>query len=110
MVDRNRTLTFLSEAIEAALKDIVREVVREEVRAALAESERGENGSGIPGTMKTYLTVKQAAELSRLGSSTIRLYIRKRKLKAYKQGRRVIIKRAELESFLEAHPIEMIPD
>lgn len=59
-------------------------------------------------TPPPYLTVKEAAEVSRLGVSTIRLYIRKRKLVACKIGRRVIIKRSELERFLEANSIGLI--
>jgi len=51
------------------------------------------------------LTVKEAADLARLAPSTIRLYIRKRQLKAHKVGSRVIIKRTDLERFVEAHPL-----
>jgi excisionase family DNA binding protein len=57
---------------------------------------------------KSFLTVKQAAETSGLGSSTIRLLIRKRELSAQKVGRRVLIKRSDLENFLESHPIRAI--
>lgn len=110
MDPRDKTLIFLGEAIEAVLNDIVREAVRDEMRGVRAKSDRGDTRSGIPDATKTYLTVKQAAELSRLGPSTIRLYIRKRQLKAHQVGRRVIIQRADLESFLEAHPIEVLPE
>jgi len=48
-----------------------------------------------------YLTVKEAANLSRLGPSTIRLYIRKGKLKAATVGRRVIIRQEDLEAFID---------
>jgi len=57
---------------------------------------------------KSFLTVKQAAETSGLGVSTIRLLIRRRQLKAQKVGSRVLIKRSDLENFLESHPIEVI--
>ena len=50
---------------------------------------------------KPYLTIKEAADLARLAPPTIRLYIRKRGLRAHKVGRRVIIKREELIAFLE---------
>ena len=59
---------------------------------------------------KSFLTIKQAAETSGLGTSTIRLYIRKRKLRAQQVGRRVIIKRSDLENFLESQPIEAFRD
>jgi len=61
-------------------------------------------------TANPYLTVKEAANLSRLGQSTIRLMIRKRELKALQVGSRVIIKRGDLERFLESHPIEILSD
>lgn len=59
---------------------------------------------------RAYLTIKEAADVSRLGSSTIRLYIRKRELKAYKVGRRVIIKRTDFVKFLESRPIVILSD
>ena len=51
--------------------------------------------------------MKQAAETSGLGASTIRLAIRKRQLRAQKVGRRVLVKRGDLEMFLEANPIQV---
>jgi excisionase family DNA binding protein len=57
---------------------------------------------------RAFLTVKQAAETSGLGASTIRLAIRKRHLRAQKVGRRVLVKRSDLELFLEADPIVAI--
>ena len=45
-----------------------------------------------------------------LGASTIRLAIRKRQLRAQKVGRRVLVKRNDLESFLEANPIEALSE
>ena len=59
------------------------------------------------GRQKPYLTVREAADLARLATSTVRLYIRKRKLKAQKVGRRVIIARCELEAFLSQNPIDV---
>ncbi len=91
-----------------ALLDTIRQAVREEIQAVI-----GENGYGSkphPETARPYLTIKQAAQLSNLGVSTIRFYIRKRELKAHQVGSRVIIKRADLEQFLGAHPIEILPD
>ena len=55
---------------------------------------------------KSSLTIKQAAESSGLGASIIRLAIHRRQLRAQKVGRRVLVMRNDLESFLEANPIE----
>ena len=82
-------------------------LVREEVEKAV-----GSNGIAArypENAPKPYLTVKEAAEMARLAPSAIRLYIRKRELKAHKVGRRVIIKRLDLEGFLESRPIEALP-
>ena len=84
----------------------IRRIIQEEIRVLKAEL----NGQGNPKHHKSYLTVKEAADLARLGPSTIRLYIRKRQLKAFQVGRRVIIRRADLERFLEAYSIEALPD
>ena len=48
---------------------------------------------------KSFLTIKQAAETSGLGASTIRLAIRKRQFASAKVGRRVLVKRLDLELF-----------
>ena len=68
----------------------------------------GKNGHRPSEAPRPYLTVKEAAEMARLAPSAIRLFIRKRELKAHKVGSRVIIKRIDLEGFLEAHPMETI--
>jgi excisionase family DNA binding protein len=90
----------LAEALAAIIKPIVKEAIRE----AMNPNPRRAMEAGVAD--KTFLTVKQAAETSGLGSSTIRLLIHKRKLRAQKVGRRVLIKRSDLERFLEANPIE----
>ena len=91
-----------------AVLEAIREAVRQEIQAA--SSQNGHQNKRSVETANPYLTVKEAAKLSRLGSSTIRLYIRKRELRACQVGSRVIIKRTDLEKFLEAHPIEIISD
>jgi excisionase family DNA binding protein len=91
----------LAEALAVILKPIVKEAIRE----AMGVSER-EAGQGTSKD-QAFFTVKQVAEHSGLGSSTIRLLIRKRKLRAQKVGRRVLIKKSDLESFLEANPIKV---
>jgi excisionase family DNA binding protein len=91
---------------ESVLEAILRRVIREELRGLLQNDRtlpHGENGG-------KYLTVKQAAEVSRLAPSTIRLAIRKRELRSLKVGSRVIIKREDLEQFLEANPICALPE
>jgi excisionase family DNA binding protein len=88
-----------------ALESLLRRIVREEIHQALST---GQNNKEIK--QKPYFTIKEAAEFSRLAPSTIRLYIRQRKLRALKEGRRVIIKSTDLEKFLESTPLEIIPD
>jgi len=94
----------LAEALAAIIKPIVKEAVRE----AMGLNDRELRQGAASG--KAFLTVKQAAELSGLGASTIRLYLRKRQLPAQHVGRRVIIKREDLEQFLEANPIRALPE
>ena len=89
------------------LAAFIRPIVREELHAALILNSRG---AARPMPDKSFLTVKQTAETSGLGVSTIRLAIRRRQLRAQKVGRRVLIERSDLESFLEANPIVAIPD
>jgi excisionase family DNA binding protein len=98
MSDPNNSL---AEALAAILKPIVKGAIREAMGVSEREARQGTS------TDKSFLTVKQAAEHSGLGSSTIRLLIRKRQLRAQKVGRRVLIKRSDLERFLEANPIEV---
>jgi excisionase family DNA binding protein len=93
-------------SFESVLEAIIRRVVKEELRGLLYRErpvQRGEIGG-------KYLTVKQAAELSGLGASTIRLYLRKRQLPAQHVGRRVLIKQSDLEKFLEANPVRALPE
>ncbi len=87
----------------------LRVLVREEVEKAVGRNGHGRVGAGRPSeASRPYLTVKEAADMARLGFSTIRLYISKRELKAHQVGSRVIIKRTDLERFLESRPIEVI--
>ena len=104
MAARGNTLSELTTTFEAILESLFRRIVREEIQQAL------NNGQKNKETRKPYLSIKEAAEFSRLAPSTIRLYIRQRKLRALKEGRRVIIKSSDLEKFLESTPLEIIPD
>jgi excisionase family DNA binding protein len=94
--------TFLAEALAAIIKPIVKEAVE-----AMAPNHIGFTQKVSSAT--SFLTIKQAAETSGLGRSTIRLYICKRELRA-QVGRRVLVKGTDLETFLESHPIEAIRD
>ncbi len=96
------TLALLSEAFLEA----IRQAVREEIQAAIGQNWADSKAPDA----KPYLTIKEAAELARLALPTIRLYIRRGELKSYRVGRRVIIKRTDLESFLEIHPTEALSD
>ena len=93
----------LAEALAAIIEPIVKKAVREAMNLNSC-------GAAQPAANKSFLTVKQAAEASGLGASTVRLAIRRRQLRAQKVGRRVLVKRSDLESFLEANPIAVKAD
>jgi excisionase family DNA binding protein len=85
----------------------LREVIRQEIRSAMNQnisvSVGQDNLTAINSlNSKPYLSIPEAADLARVAVSTIRLYIRKGRLKTQKVGRRIIISRAELEKFLDA--------
>lgn len=100
-------MTTSNNSLSEALAAIFIPIVEEAVRRALNTNSREERPEAF--AHKGFLTVKEAAGYSGLGSSTIRLYIRKRRLQTHKVGRRVLIKRTDLEAFLEANAIR-IPD
>jgi excisionase family DNA binding protein len=100
--ESKRSVNLLGEAFLGG----IRSVVREELQAALQQN-RGENNASLGAP---YLTIAEAAQLSRLGESTIRQAIRKRQLKAHKVGERVIIKTTDLQDFLESHPTQVTDD
>ena len=104
MSEPNNPPTQLAEALSA----ILRPIVEEAVQAAIGQNRPA--GKPSPESSRQYFTIKEAADFSRLGGSTLRLYIRKRELRACQVGSRVIIKRADLEKFLEGHPLENLPD
>ena len=102
-VASNNTIGDSSPSVEQ-----LRVVIRQEIEAAMGHG--GERLTSPQALPKPYLTIKEAADMARLAPSTIRLFIRKRVLKANKVGSRVIIKRIDLEGFLESHPIEILSD
>jgi len=99
----NKPQIVLGQMMIDAIKDAVKEAMREAMSLGVTAAKQPESD-------KSFLTVKRAAEISGLGASTIRLGIRRRQLRAQKVGRRVLIKRIDLESFLEANPIEATND
>jgi excisionase family DNA binding protein len=80
------------------LFDAIREAVREELQAANGQGARKE---------EPYVDVKEAARLARLSPSTIRLRIRQGDLASKSIGRRVVIKRSDLDRFLDMHTKEL---
>jgi excisionase family DNA binding protein len=100
-------MSSTNNSLAEAFADIIKPIVEEALRQALNTNSREEPPEAF--AHKGFLTVKEAAGYSGLGSSTIRLYIRKRRLQTHKVGRRVLIKRTDLEAFLEANAIR-IPD
>ena len=94
----------LSEALAAIIQPIV--------EAAVLKALKNNSHQARPeaSSDKAFLTVKQAANISGLGSSTIRLYMRKGQLPAQKVGRRVLIKKTDLEAFLESNPVAAIQE
>ena len=79
----------------------LRDLVRSEMQAIVASSVKSPRPAGD----KEYFSVKEAAECSGLGASTIRLQIRRKQLAVQHVGRRVLIKRSDLDSFLQSHPM-----
>jgi excisionase family DNA binding protein len=100
------TSSNLTEAFAAIIEPIVKPIIEEAVWKALNSNSR-EVRFGVS-TDKAFLSIKQAADISGLGVSTIRLNIRKRQLQAQKVGSRVLIKRTDLEAFLQSNPIRVI--
>jgi excisionase family DNA binding protein len=102
--DTNDPTNSLTAALAAIIKPIVKEAVQEAMNLNCDGPARAVAAD------KSFLTVKQAAETSGLGASTIRLLIRRRQLRAQRVGRRVLVKRSDLESFLEANPIRVLAE
>ena len=84
----------------------LRALVREEVQAANQNGHRCKMSTELA---KSYFKIAEAAKFSCLADSTIRFYMRKGQLKALKVGSRVIIKREDLDTFLETHRKEIQP-
>ena len=88
----------------------IRQVIREELQAVLDTSSLASPHTRSRRVKQTHFSVKEAARMVSLAPSTIRLYIRKGRLKAHKAGRRVLIAKADLESFLRMNPTGALPN
>ena len=104
MTNQANSPSIFAEAFRTELREIIREAVQEAIGQ---NGPRSQKSTEAP---KPYLTIKEAADMARLSPSAIRLYVSKRQLKPYRVGRRVIIKRTDLEKFVESHPIEILSD
>ena len=84
-----------------SLEDNVRTVVREEMKRVLREELRAaiEELRAAPNAKSEFLSVKEAAQLTRVNEATVRDWMT-RGLKRYGQGHVVRIRRAELLLFL----------
>jgi len=96
-----------SSILGEALLGAIRQAVREEIEAS--QSRNGHCCKIVTEPAKSYFKIAEAAKFSCLADSTIRFYMRKGKLKALKVGSRVIIKREDLDTFLETHRKEIQP-
>ena len=85
----------------------IRQAVREEIQAAM--NQNGQRCKIVTESAKSYFKIPEAAKFSCLADSTIRFYMRTGQLKALKVGSRVIIKREDLDTFLETHRKEIQP-
>jgi excisionase family DNA binding protein len=75
----------------------LREILRGEIQAAIGAPKGSTQAN-------PYLTIPEAAQVAKLGPSTLRQHIAKGHLVANRVGRRVVISRANLEKFLQANP------
>ena len=85
----------LEESVRAVVREEMKRVLREELRAAI------EQLGAAPNAGNEFLSVKEAAELTRVSEATVREWMT-RGLKRYGQGHVVRIRRAELLLFLSS--------
>jgi excisionase family DNA binding protein len=93
--DAQEGCVSLEESVRAVVREEMKRVLREELRAAI------EQLRAAPNAGNEFLSVKEAAELTRVSEATVRDWM-KRGLKRYGQGHVVRIRRAELLLFLSA--------
>ena len=78
-----------------------REVIRQEILSVINIKNQTTTDTDSLGD-RPYLTISEAAKFTTLAASTIRLHVRRGKLKAERVGKRRMIARAELDRFLTA--------
>lgn len=76
--------------------------MQESIRANSAAGSPAQTSRVREGSLVN-LTVPEAAEYLRLGERTVRELIARRALKAVRVGRRLILRRQDLDAFLERH-------
>ncbi len=86
-------------AVSLSVREL-RALVRDEIIAAL-DNRPGSTSRQVQGAQSPYLSVRDAAEYSHISPSTIRQAIRSGRLVAHKVGRRVLLKKSELQDFIE---------
>ncbi len=79
-----------------------RQVIRQEILSIVNHKTNSHKNLTQDNSLedRAYLKISEAAKLTTLAASTIRLYIRRGKLKTEGVGRRRIISRTELDRFL----------
>lgn len=55
-----------------------------------------------------YLTLAEAAEVCHTAPETVRHWIWQGKLKAYKPGRRVLVRESDLQAYIESRETDLI--
>ena len=90
------------DAFRHMLRDEMRAVVREEVREALRVESTKDPGGSDAGGHDEYLSTADAAKYAHLSGKTIRCWIAAGKLRGYRAGRLLRIKRSELDLLMGA--------
>lgn len=83
-----------------SLEDTLRLILREEIRAAVREELASVRPTANPASDET-LTVEEVAADCAVHAQTVLLWIRSGRLSAKKPGRRWVVRRADLRSFLQ---------
>jgi len=80
---------------ESALREIIRDELKAVIRQELGRQ---------PAAAGDYVSVSEAAQIASVQVQTIRAWMRSGKLKEYKAGRVLRVRRSELEEFLASGP------
>lgn len=80
---------------EAALREIIRDELKAVIRQELANK---------PAAVGDYVSASEAARIASVQVQTVRAWMRSGKLKEYKAGRVLRVRRSELELFLATGP------